>query len=109
MHNLDGVDAEMKQRSLETSLKVEDQRTMQSYNMFKYLPESDDSNSSKCPYLLLELSYQPVILTISVGQKNLQQIRNNAHPEEMKELGIKQPMEVDNDNGATGGSQMINP
>ena len=77
---------------------------MQSYNIFKYLPDADDSTTSRCPYLLLELSYQPVILTISVGQNNLQQIRNNAHPEEMKELGIKQPMEESNDNGATGGS-----
>ena len=80
---------------------------MQSYNIFKYMPEKDGVVQST-PYLLLELSNQPVILTISIGVQNLQQIRNNAHPEEMKELGIKQPNEEGNDNGATGGSQMIN-
>ena len=55
MSNIEGVDDEMRQRSIETALKVEDQRTMQSYHIFKFLPEPE-GGTQRTPYLLLELS-----------------------------------------------------
>ena len=66
MSNLERIDEEMRKRAQETALKIEDQRTMQSYHIFKYLPEQE-GKTQNTPYLLLELSNQPVVLTISIG------------------------------------------
>ena len=111
MSNLGKVDEEMRKRAYESALKIEDQRTMQSYHIFKYLPEQDGASQKTpiTPYLLLELSNQPVVLTISIGLQNLQQLRNKAPPEEMKQLGMQQDENEEGKNaaneiGATGGS-----
>lgn len=60
---MDAIDPKMKIKSVETALKMEDQRTMQSYNIFKFLP--DPESGVRVPFLYLELSKQPVLLTIS--------------------------------------------
>ena len=51
---MDGIDDQFKQKSIETALRLEDQRTMQSYQIFKFLPHS--STGARVPYLFLELS-----------------------------------------------------
>ena len=88
MTNLDRINGEMRSRAIETALRVEDQRTMQSYHLFKYIPPESEGPNQRTPYLLLELSNQPVVLTISIGRQNLQHLRNKAPPEEMKQLGM---------------------
>ena len=60
---MEGVDSNLKQKSIESALQVEDQRTMQSYNIFKFFP--DPSTGVRVPFLYLELSRQPILLTIS--------------------------------------------
>jgi len=57
---------------------------MQSYQIFKFFP--DPSSGVRVPYLYLELSRQPVLLTISpqsVGQQS--SIQESQQNEEMKQ------------------------
>ena len=51
---MDSIDDLIKQKSLETALRVDDQRTMQSYQIFKLWP--DPESGIKVPFLYLELS-----------------------------------------------------
>ena len=60
---MDSIDDMIKEKSLETALRVDDQRTMQSYQIFKLLP--DPASGIRVPFLYLELSRQPVLLTVS--------------------------------------------
>ena len=60
---MDFIDDNAKKTSIETAIRVEDQRSMQSYQIFKLMP--DAASGIKVPFLYLELSRQPLLLTVS--------------------------------------------
>ena len=58
---------------IENAVRVEDTRTMQSYQLFNHIPPDQmhilNNNQGQRPtaYLYLELSFQPVTLTVNLG------------------------------------------
>jgi len=82
---MDSIDEATKQNSYETAVRIDDQRTMQSYQIFKYFPDAE--TGVRVPFLYLELSRQPVLLTISPSSNmgHLQsQVQAREQNEEMK-------------------------
>jgi len=70
---MDGLDEQAKKTAIEKATRIEDQRSMQSYSIFKLMP--DPSTGIKVPFLYLELSRQPVLLTVSPLLSALSQLQ----------------------------------
>ena len=95
---MDSIDNVIKQKSLETALRVDDLRTMHSYQIFKLLP--DPSSGIRVPFLYLELSRQPVLLTVSPlssMQSQLQQAKER-NDERMQAMALSRAAQ---ENGPT--------
>mmetsp|Transcript_26025 Transcript_26025/g.32469 ORF Transcript_26025/g.32469 Transcript_26025/m.32469 type:complete len:204 (+) Transcript_26025:244-855(+) len=107
IQQMDNINDLIKQKSLETALRIEDQRTMQSYQIFKLMP--DPASGVRVPFLYLELSRQPVLLTISPLSSMQSQLQAKERNEErMQQVALSRaaqengPTENNRSNGMKG-------
>jgi hypothetical protein len=76
----------------EALTRMEDHRTMQSYRIFDFVPPdqahliNNPSGQKPTSYLYLELSSQPVVLTINLGVLGSQQLRERNASREKKAI-----------------------
>ena len=105
---MDNLDENTKKEMIENAIRVEDIRSMQSYQVFNYVPPdqmhliNSNSNQKPTPYLYLELSSQPVQLTVSLSSSQLRN-QQDLNKEEQKQMQLQMAV-IENEPGEVRGA-----